>query len=49
MESKGEKNLPVSSPLLEKMIKEGNLGKKTGGQFYRDSSDGQRLPFKDKK
>ena len=49
MESRGEKNLPLSSPQLEETVKVGTLGKKRGQQFYRDSSDGQRLPFEDKK
>jgi hypothetical protein len=44
MESQGEKNLPLSSSLLEKMVK-GSPGKKTGTAVLPGQSGWVEVPF----
>jgi 3-hydroxybutyryl-CoA dehydrogenase len=44
----GAGHLAPSSNLIERMVAEGRLGRKSGKGFYRYSSDGKRLPWEDK-
>jgi len=41
----GEKNLTPHSDLVERMVKEGRLGRKVGKGFYRYTPEGKRLPW----
>jgi 3-hydroxybutyryl-CoA dehydrogenase len=43
----GEENLVTKSDLLQKMIKQGRLGKKAGKGFYRYTADGKRIPYEE--
>jgi 3-hydroxyacyl-CoA dehydrogenase len=47
MKALGQKNLITRSDLVERMVKEGRLGRKVGKGFYRYTSDGKRLPWED--
>lgn len=40
----GEKNLVPSSDLIERMVKEGYLGRKSGKGFYNYTPEGKRIP-----
>jgi len=44
MKALGEESLVSSSGLIEQMVKEGRLGRKTGKGFYRYTPEGKRLP-----
>jgi len=44
MKELGEEHLVAHSDLLQRIVKEGNLGRKTGKGFYEYTSDGKRLP-----
>jgi 3-hydroxybutyryl-CoA dehydrogenase len=48
MRDLGAGHLAPSSNLIERMVAEGCLGRKAGKGFYRYSSEGKRLPSKDK-
>ena len=48
MKSLGAGHLAPSSNLIERMVAEGRLGRKTGKGFYRYSPEGKRLPWGDK-
>lgn len=45
MKALGQKNLVTRSGLIERMVKEGRLGRKVGKGFYRYTPDGKRLPW----
>ena len=45
MKALGEKNLMARSDLIERMVKEGRLGRKVGKGFYRYTPEGKRLPW----
>lgn len=45
MKALGEKSLIPRSDLIERMVKEGRLGRKVGKGFYRYTPDGKRLPW----
>ena len=45
MKALGEKSLIPRSDLIERMVKEGRLGRKVGKGFYRYTPDGRRLPW----
>jgi 3-hydroxybutyryl-CoA dehydrogenase len=47
MKALGAGNLAPSSNLIERMVAEGRFGRKAGKGFYRYSSEGKRLPWKD--
>jgi 3-hydroxybutyryl-CoA dehydrogenase len=47
MKALGAGHLAPSSNLIERMVAEGRLGRKSGKGFYRYSSEGKRLPWKD--
>jgi len=48
MKALGAGHLAPSSNLIERMVGEGRLGRKTGKGFYRYSPEGKRLPWEDK-
>jgi 3-hydroxybutyryl-CoA dehydrogenase len=48
MKALGAGHLAPSSNLIERMVVEGRLGRKTGKGFYRYSSEGKRLPWANK-
>jgi 3-hydroxyacyl-CoA dehydrogenase len=48
MRSLGASYLAPSSHLIERMVVEGRLGRKTGRGFYRYSPEGKRLPWENK-
>ena len=48
MRTLGVGHLAPSSNLIERMVAEGCLGRKTGRGFYRYSPEGKRLPWKKK-
>jgi 3-hydroxybutyryl-CoA dehydrogenase len=48
MRSLGASYLAPSSHLIERMVAEGRLGRKTGRGFYRYSPEGKRLPWENK-
>jgi 3-hydroxybutyryl-CoA dehydrogenase len=48
MKALGAGHLAPSSNLMERLVSEGRLGKKAGKGFYRYSSEGKRLPWKNK-
>jgi 3-hydroxybutyryl-CoA dehydrogenase len=48
MKALGEENLMPRSDLIERMVKEGRLGRKAGKGFYRYTPEGKRLPWEDK-
>ena len=48
MKALGAGHLAPSSNLIERMVVEGRLGRKTGKGFYRYSSEGKRLPWTNK-
>ena len=45
MKALGEESLVSNSGLMEQMVKEGRLGRKTGKGFYRYTPEGKRLPW----
>jgi 3-hydroxybutyryl-CoA dehydrogenase len=45
MRSLGEENLTPRSDLIERLVAEGRLGRKTGKGFYRYTAEGKRLPW----
>ncbi|OGN91839.1 MAG: hypothetical protein A2Z70_02085 [Chloroflexi bacterium RBG_13_48_17] len=47
MKALGQENLVTRSDLIERMVKEGRLGRKVGKGFYRYTPDGKRLPWED--
>ncbi len=47
MRSFGEEGLMPRSDLIERMVKDGRLGRKVGKGFYSYTPDGKRLPRKD--
>ncbi len=49
MRTLGVGHLAPSSSLIERMVAEGRLGRKSGKGFYRYSPDGKRLPWENKK
>ncbi|MBM4447352.1 MAG: 3-hydroxyacyl-CoA dehydrogenase family protein [Chloroflexi bacterium] len=48
MKALGEENLMPRSDLIERMVKEGRLGRKAGKGFYRYTPEGKRLPWENK-
>jgi 3-hydroxybutyryl-CoA dehydrogenase len=48
MKALGAGHLAPSSNLIERMVNEGRLGRKTGKGFYRYSPEGKRLPWEKK-
>jgi 3-hydroxybutyryl-CoA dehydrogenase len=48
MKALGVGHLAPSSNLIERMVVEGRLGRKTGKGFYRYSPEGKRLPWENK-
>jgi len=48
MRSLGAGHLAPSSNLIERMVVDGRLGRKTGKGFYRYSPEGKRLPWENK-
>jgi 3-hydroxybutyryl-CoA dehydrogenase len=48
MRNLGVGHLAPSSNLIERMVIEGRLGRKTGKGFYRYSPEGKRFPWEDK-
>lgn len=48
MKALGEENLMPRSDLIERMVKEGRLGRKVGKGFYRYTPEGKRLPWEPK-
>jgi 3-hydroxybutyryl-CoA dehydrogenase len=48
MRTLGAGHLAPSSSLIEQMVAEGRLGRKSGKGFYRYSSNGKRLPWENK-
>jgi 3-hydroxyacyl-CoA dehydrogenase len=48
MKALGEENLVPRSDLIERMVKEGRLGRKVGKGFYRYTPEGKRLPWENK-
>ena len=44
MKALGEDHLVARSDLIQKMVKEGRLGRKVGKGFYKYAPDGKRLP-----
>jgi 3-hydroxyacyl-CoA dehydrogenase len=48
MKALGEENLVPRSDLIERMVKEGRLGRKVGKGFYRYTPEGKRLPWEPK-
>jgi 3-hydroxyacyl-CoA dehydrogenase len=45
MKALGEEHLVPRSDLVERMVEQGRLGRKTGKGFYRYTEDGKRLPW----
>jgi 3-hydroxybutyryl-CoA dehydrogenase len=45
MEALGEDHLVPRSDLVERMVREGRLGKKVGKGFYRYTEEGKRVPW----
>jgi 3-hydroxybutyryl-CoA dehydrogenase len=45
MKALGEDQLVPRSDLVERMVKEGRLGRKAGKGFYRYTEDGKRMPW----
>ncbi len=45
MKALGEEHLVPGSDLVERMVREGRLGRKTGKGFYRYTEDGKRVPW----
>lgn len=48
MKALGQKNLVTRTDLIERMVKEGRLGRKVGKGFYRYTPEGKRLPWDNK-
>ncbi|MBM3118357.1 MAG: 3-hydroxyacyl-CoA dehydrogenase family protein [Chloroflexi bacterium] len=48
MKALGEEKLMPRSDLIERMVKEGRLGRKVGKGFYRYTPEGKRLPWEGK-
>ncbi len=48
MKALGEEKLMPRSDLIERMVKEGRLGRKAGKGFYRYTPEGKRLPWESK-
>ncbi len=48
MKALGEDHLVPRSDRVERMVKEGRLGRKTGKGFYRYTADGKRVPWDSK-
>ena len=48
MKALGDESLTPRSDLIERMVKEGRLGRKVGKGFYRYTPEGKRLPWDSK-
>jgi 3-hydroxybutyryl-CoA dehydrogenase len=47
MKALGEEHLVPRSDLMERMVRQGRLGRKVGKGFYRYTADGKRLPWEE--